>query len=56
MEGCVRFVCIVWILEIVGIVFHDAFEEVEIIKVNGAAKADRDVNPNIQGSAGSLLV
>ena len=34
----------------VRVVFHDAFEEVEIVKVNGAAKADRDLNPNSEGS------
>ena len=48
MERCVGLVCIVWILEMVGVVFHDAFKEVEIVEVNGTAKADTDINPNVE--------
>ena len=50
MKGRVGFIRIVCILEMVGVIFHDAFEEMEIVKVDGAAKADRDVDPNIEGS------
>lgn len=37
----------VWVLQALGVVFDDAFEEGEILEVDGSTDADGDVNPAV---------
>lgn len=37
----------VWVLQALGVVLDDAFEEGEILEVDGSTDADGDVNPAV---------
>lgn len=45
MEGCVAYVGEVGVLKVAGVVLDDALDEGEVVEVDGAAEADRDVDP-----------
>ena len=45
VERGVALVCEVWVLQVLGVVLDDAFEEGEVLKTDGSADADGDVNP-----------
>jgi hypothetical protein len=45
VEGCVAFIGKVGVLKVAGVVLDDALDEGEVVEVDGAAEADRDVDP-----------
>lgn len=45
MKRGVTIVCEVGILQVLGVVLDDAFEEGEIFEADGSTDADGDVNP-----------
>lgn len=45
MERGVAIVCEVGVLQALGVVLDDAFEEGEVFEVDGSADADGDVDP-----------
>ena len=45
VERGVALVCEIWVLQALGVVLDDAFEEAEILETDGSADADGDVNP-----------
>lgn len=45
VERGVALVCEVRVLEVLGVVLDDAFEEGEVLEADGSADADGDVNP-----------
>ena len=51
VERGVALVREIWVLQALGVVLDDAFEESEVLETNGSADADRDVNPG-RGSFG----
>ena len=53
MERGVALVCEIWVLQALGIVLDDAFEEGEVLETDGSADADGDVYPG--GGEGGWL-
>ena len=47
MERGVAVVCEIRVLQALGVVLDDAFEEGEVFEVDGSADADGDVNPPV---------
>ena len=45
VERGVALVCEIWVLQALGVVLDDAFEEGEVLETDGSADADGDVNP-----------
>ena len=45
VEGGVALVCEIWVLQALGVVLDDTFEEGEVLETDGSADADGDVNP-----------
>ena len=45
VERGVALVCEIWVLQALGVVLDDAFEEGEVLETDGSADAYGDVNP-----------
>lgn len=47
MQRGVAVVCVVWVLELSGVVLDNAFEEAKVLEVDGSADACGGVNPRV---------